>query len=137
MLNAGADPGAGGIGLGLKLGEPAARWPAELDPLRQTAPFQHLQVALGAIGSVRPDAAGGVLRIQESRKAAAVVLGGIGHRPAADQPVSPVDADVALVAEDGHSDLNGLARRTLGLGFGSATLERPTGIAVLLCPLGC
>jgi hypothetical protein len=37
------------------------------------------------------------------------VLGGIGDCPAADQPISPVNADVALIAKDRHRDLDGLA----------------------------
>jgi hypothetical protein len=96
MLDAQPDPGAGGIGFGLLFGEPAARWAAELDPIRQAAPLQHVQIACGAIGSIRPDAAGGVPGIQESRKAAAVMLGRISDRPAADQPMPPVDADRLL-----------------------------------------
>jgi hypothetical protein len=86
---------------------------AELDPLRQAAPLQHFQIALGAVGGVGPDAAGGVLGIEQNWKAAAVVLSGIGDRPAADQSMPPVDADMALVAEDRHGDLDGLALRTL------------------------
>jgi hypothetical protein len=37
------------------------------------------------------------------------MLGGIGDRSTADQPMAPVDADMALVAKDWHRDLNGLA----------------------------
>lgn len=58
-------------------------------------------------------------------KAAAVVLGGINDRPAADQPMPPVDADVALGAEDQHCDLNGSTLCSLWCGFGSPALERP------------
>jgi hypothetical protein len=113
MLDAGADPRTRGIGLGLLLGKPAPRWLAELDPLRQAAPLQHFQVALGAVGGVGPDAAGGVPGIQQNWKAAAVVLSGIGDRPPADQSMPPVDADMALVAEDRHRDRDGLALRAL------------------------
>jgi hypothetical protein len=37
------------------------------------------------------------------------MLSGIGRRPAADQPVPSVDADMALVAKDRHRNLDGLA----------------------------
>jgi hypothetical protein len=74
----------------------APRGTAELEALAQATPFQHLQVAPGAVGGVRPNAAGRVLGIEQASKAAAIMLGGIGDRPAADQPVPPVNADVAL-----------------------------------------
>lgn len=108
---------------------------SELDALAQPAAFQNLQIALGAIGRVGPDAAGGVPGVEQSGKAAAVMLGRIGNGPAADQAVPPVDAEMALVAEDWHRDLDGLARRAFSLGSGPATFERPARIPVLLHPL--
>jgi hypothetical protein len=64
------------------------------------------------------------------------MLGSIGDRPAADQPMPPVDADMALVAEDGDGDLDGLALRAFWFGLGPAAFERPAGIPVLLRALG-
>jgi hypothetical protein len=37
------------------------------------------------------------------------MLSGVSDRPAADQPISAVNADVALIAENRHRDLAGLA----------------------------
>jgi hypothetical protein len=136
MLDAGVDLGARGVRLGLKLGEPAARWTAELDPLRQRTSFQD-PPGCASCGRRFPPRRGWPCCWDPGEpESCGCHAERIGHRPAADQAMPSVDADVAFVAEDRHGDLDGLAPCSLWCGLGSPALERPAGIPVLLRPLG-
>lgn len=59
---------------------------------------------------------------------------GVSHLPAPDEAVPPVDAGVALVAEDGDGDV-GVAGPVLALAR-LAEHPRPARVAILLAQLG-
>ena len=87
-----------------------------------------------AIRGVGPDPAAGVGLVEQAGQLRAVVAGGVGGGPGADQPVAAVDADMVLVAEHRDGDVDALraVRRRLGLGV----FHRPARVAVLLRQLG-
>ena len=62
------------------------------------------------------------------------MAGRIGDPPATDQAVSPVDADVILVAKGRNREIDArcAVRARLGLGV----FDRPARVAVLLAQLG-
>jgi hypothetical protein len=76
----------------------------------------------------------GVVGIEQVGQARAGMRRGVGHQPAADQPVPAVGADVVLVAvlRDREIDHRAPALARLGLGG----LDRPARVAVLLAELG-
>ena len=83
-----------------------------------------------AVSGIGPNVAGRIAFVDQIRQLRAVTQGGVRRRPSADQAMSPIDADVVLVAKGGNRDINAL-RPILG-GLGLRELDRPARVAVLL-----
>ena len=71
--------------------------------------------------------------VQQPGEFPPVVAGRVGHRPGADEPVTAVDADMALVAVDRRGDLH--HQRAVGLSLAPPPLQGPAPVAVLLAQL--
>ena len=99
MLDGGPYRRARRVGLGQGRRHRLAARLAEVDLRELSLARQHLLVALGTIGGIGPNRAGGVLRIDEAGELTTVIGGGIGDAPLADQPVPPVGRDMVLIAE--------------------------------------
>ncbi len=105
-----------------------------VDLAAEAVPLHERLVRLRAIGAVRPDGRAGVAPVEQAPpQHPAVVGGGVGHLPAPDEAVAPVDAGVALVAEDRDRDV-GVPGAVRALAR-PAEDEGPAGIAVLLAQL--
>ena len=98
-----------------------------------------LFVGGGTVGGVGPDIASGVVLVDQFRQQRAVVTGGIGDSPAADQSMPAVDAEMVFIAESRNREIDpGFAvPARLGLGV----LERPARILLpqfgrFACPVG-
>ena len=61
------------------------------------------------------------------------MVGGIGGFGAADNAVSPIDGDMAFIAEEGNGDVG--LRGPIFSRFGLGELHRPADVAVLLAQL--
>ena len=100
----------------------------------QTVATQMLLIFLRPVGGVCPDAGGCVGLVQQLWQLRAVIAGGIGRGPFADQSVRVVDRDMVLVTEGGDRNIDLLC--AILPGFGLGVFDRPAGIAILLGQLG-
>ena len=82
-----------------------------VDLRAQETAGEELLVGLGAIGGVGPDVAGGVVPVDQLGQQRPVVARRIGDRPAADQAMPAVDADMVLVAEGRDREIDARVRR--------------------------
>src|SRR4051812_48811812 len=89
-------------------------------------------VGLRAVGRVRPDQAGRVGLVPNRPQLGSIICCRIGDREAAHEPMSPVDADVVLVAKHRNGNVNAPLPRGLGNRLGAGALQRPAGVSVLL-----
>ena len=118
----------------------ALEWLARLQrPMLSIAPARAARGAARSPSRPAPDRAdpgSPCCRRRADRQLAAVMRRGVGNGPGADKPVLPIDADMALVAEHWHRDLDllplaGAVFRWWAL---AAALQRPACIAVDLRP---
>ena len=93
---------------------PAARLLA-VDVALEHPILEQRLVLLAAVAGIGPDAARRVGRVEELAEPRPGMRRGIGHRPAPDQPVAPIGADVVLVAEGRDRDVD---RRQLAVRVG-------------------
>ncbi len=93
-----------------------------------------LLVFLASIGGIGPDRRGGVGLVQQATQLPSVVTGGVGHPPCANESISPIRADMALVAIRGRGDLH--HERPVWALFAAAALQDPAPIPVFLAQFG-
>src|SRR3954463_4269383 len=86
------------------------------------------------MGRIAPYIAACICLRDQAGQLGPVVTGRVRHRPGADQAVTTIDADMVLVAEGGHRQVD--ARRTVVGRFGLRPLHGPAGVPVLLRELG-
>jgi hypothetical protein len=140
VLDGGPHPAAAGVATGevprhRPAGHAARRAPQVADA---ATAGQEVDAGGRAVGGARPDAAGGVGRVQGRAELAAVVRRRARHGPGPDRPVRAVDAEVVLVAEHRRRDPRRLPFRPAILGGRSLApaLEGPARVAADLRPPG-
>lgn len=102
-----------------------------MDAAEHAPRLQPLLVLRRPVGAVRPDRPRRVgPRDQPLAELTTVVAGSVGDGLAADQPVHPVDRNMALVAVDRDRDVDRL--RAVGACFGLGILDGPAAIHVFL-----
>jgi hypothetical protein len=105
-----------------------------VDLRAQDTAGEELFVGLGAVGGVGRHLAGGVVGVDQLGQQRPVVAGRIGERPAADQAMPAVDAEMIFVTEGRDREINAGCAMRARLSFG--VFDRPARIAVLLPQLG-
>ena len=105
VLDARAHPGPGGIAAGDMRRHLLAPRLFALELRLQPAAVEQGQVGRRAVGGVGPHLAGGVVAIEHGAELTAVVSRRVGDGVAAHKAVLAIDADVVLVAEHRHRDL--------------------------------
>ena len=85
-------------------------------------------------GGISPHLAGGVVPIDQFGQQRPVVARRIGDRPAADQTVPSVNADVVLIAKGRDRKID--ARRAVLAQLGLGVLDRPARVTVILTQFG-
>lgn len=101
---------------------------AEEDHRSAAQSHAHLLIALKAIGCVRPDGAGLVVRVDQSAELAFVIGGGADHGPAPDQAMAAACPDMRLVVS--------AARRPVLKTLHAPALHGPSRVVVLLAKSG-
>src|SRR5215210_3480079 len=134
MLDGGADLGAAGVATpDVGRYRPTSRLTV-VDLALKAIPLHERLIRLRAVGAVGPDGRAGVALVEQTAAQHPPVMGrGIGHLPPPDEAVPPVDAGMALVAEDRDGDV-GVTRAVLAFAR-LAEHQRPARVAVLLAQL--
>ena len=105
MLDPRAHPGAGGIAADDVRRHRLAAGLFALELRPQPTALEECQVGGRAVGGIGPHIAGGVVAIEHRAELAAVISRRVGDAVAAQKTVRAVDADMVLIAEHRHRDL--------------------------------
>jgi hypothetical protein len=135
VLDMSPDDGLRRVRLGRADRHRATLWLLAMNVAHEHALAQKVLVFPRTIGRISPDAAGRVRAIEQIGQARAGMRRGVGHQPLADQPVTAIVADVALVAELGDRQID-YRRLALAARLGVGRLDGPARSAVLLAKLG-
>src|SRR6516164_10575277 len=136
MLDAGADFRLFGVGAAGRLGHGLAFGLLAMNATDEAVPLHECLIGCRAIGGVRPNAARCVGLIEQAlSQTRALIGGGVGRRPFADEAEAAVDRNVVLIAEHRDREIAG-RRRAVLLRFGLGKLHRPARVTILLAQLG-
>ena len=131
MLDARAHPGAGGIAAGAMCRHWSASRLFPLELRLQPTAVEQRQIGRRAVGGVGPHLAGGIVAVEHGAELAAVIRCRMGDGVMAQKAERAINADMVLVAEHRHSDLDlPVVTRAEGGLARLATLDRPPPVAV-------